>query len=145
MADHLAPDKRSWNMAQIKSKDTSCELKVRKYLFSKGFRYRKNVANLPGKPDIVLPRYHTAVFIHGCFWHRHDGCKRASMPKSKQDYWQKKFTRNINNDILHKEQLEATGWNVIIVWECQINNSFEKTMHQLIKQIKSHSSSNKNE
>lgn len=135
MADHLTPEKRSWNMAQIKGKDTAVEVKVRKYLFGQGFRYRKNVNNLPGKPDIVLPKYKAVVFIHGCFWHRHAGCRRATMPKSRTDYWQAKFNKNIQNDIMHKKMLVDAGWKVLTVWECEVNKHFEETMERLIRQI----------
>ena len=105
MADKLSPEKRSWNMSRIKGKDTAIEVRVRKYLFSQGFRYRKNVKELPGKPDIVLPKYHTVVFVNGCFWHRHQGCKYAYMPKSRIEFWQKKFNRNVENDSLHRREL----------------------------------------
>lgn len=136
MADSLTPEKRSWIMAQIHSKDTSIEMKVRKSLFAHGFRYRKNVASLPGKPDIVLPKYRAVVFIHGCFWHRHEGCKRATMPKSKQEYWLPKFARNVENDQKHYQQLKEMGWRSIIVWECEVNHHFDETMNRLIEEIK---------
>ena len=103
MADSLSPEKRSWNMSRIKGKDTSIEIQVRKYLFSHGFRYRKNVKTLPGKPDIVLPKYHAVIFVHGCFWHRHPGCKYSYMPKTKVAFWQTKFDKNVQNDLLHEE------------------------------------------
>ena len=95
MADGLSPEKRSWNMSRIKGKNTSIEVKVRKYLFSQGFRYRINVTKSPGKPDIVLPKYNAVVFVNGCFWHSHTGCKEAYMPKSRVEFWQKKFERNV--------------------------------------------------
>lgn len=135
MSDSLTPEKRSWNMSQIRAKDTSIEVKVRKYLFAHGFRYRKNVKGLPGKPDIVLPKYRTVVFIHGCFWHRHENCKRATTPKSRLDYWLPKFDRNVQNDKKHREDLEEAGWNVITVWECEVNKSFDETMKRLTSSI----------
>ena len=136
MADHLTPEKRSWNMSHIRSKDTSPEVMVRKYLFSQGFRYRKNVSSLPGKPDIVLPKYHSIIFVHGCFWHSHPGCKRSNIPKTKEDYWIPKLKRNVNNDIKHYDDLKALGWNVIIVWECELKkNIFDQTMTKVITQI----------
>lgn len=135
MADHLTPEKRSWNMSHIKSKDTSVEIKVRSYLFRQGFRFRKNVKSLPGKPDIVLPKYKTVIFIHGCFWHRHN-CKRATMPKTRTDYWEQKFKKNIENDQKHVEDLNAMGWKVIVLWECNINNAFTETMEKLIHTLK---------
>lgn len=135
MTDSLSPEKRSWNMSRIHSKDTSVEVKVRKYLFSKGFRYRKNVSSLPGKPDIVLPKYRAVVFIHGCFWHRHQNCKRAATPKTHLDYWLPKFRRNIENDAKNYEELKQIGWKPIIVWECEINKDFENTMRKLVETI----------
>lgn len=136
MADSLTREQRSWNMSKIKGKDTEIEIKVRKYLFSQGFRYRKNVASLPGKPDIVLPKYHTVIFVHGCFWHRHEGCKDATTPKTRTEFWNEKFRKNVENDQLHSQQLEDAGWRVIVLWECDINKRFEETMMDLIKKIR---------
>lgn len=132
MADTISLDKRSWNMSRIRSKDTEAEIKVRKYLFSRGFRYRKNVAQLPGRPDIVMKKYKSVIFVHGCFWHRHEGCKRAATPKTRQEYWLPKFERNIENDRKHIEELEAAGWKVIVLWECEINNDFQEIMDKTI-------------
>ena len=98
MTDHISPEHRSWNMRQIKGKDTKIEVMVRQYLFRQGFRFRKNDKRYPGKPDIVLPKYKTAIFVHGCFWHRHGGCKYATNPKTREEYWTAKFARNIEND-----------------------------------------------
>ncbi len=131
-------------MSRIPGKDTSIELKVRKYLFSKGFRYRKNVASLPGKPDIVLPKYHVAVFIHGCFWHRHEGCKRATTPKSRQEYWIPKFKRNVENDQKHYLDLQKMGWRSLIIWECEINKHFDETMERITKEIVSQNDNSNN-
>ncbi len=136
MADKLTPEKRSWNMSRIRGKDTSIEVKVRQYLFRQGFRFRKNVKTLPGKPDIVLPKYHAVIFVHGCFWHRHPGCKDATTPKTRVDFWQKKFEHNIRNDILHNEMLVNAGWRVFTIWECEIAKRFEETMISLAKQIR---------
>ncbi len=136
MADLLSPEKRSWNMSRIHAKDTSIEVKVRKFLFSQGFRYRKNVASLPGKPDLVFPKYRAVVFIHGCFWHRHDGCKGASIPKSRQDYWLPKFDRNVENDKKHYQSLKEMGWRPIVIWECEVNKHFEATMDSLVREIR---------
>ena len=135
MADSLTQDKRSWNMSRIRGKDTSIEIKVRKYLFSKGFRYRKNVSSLPGKPDIVLPKYHAIVFVHGCFWHRHPGCKYAALPKTRTDYWLPKLERNVLNDTCHQQQLMQLGWRVFTIWECEVKNGFEAIMSSLIEKI----------
>lgn len=123
-------------MSRIPAKDTSVEVKVRKYLFSQGFRYRKNVKSLPGKPDIVLPKYRTVLFIHGCFWHRHSGCKRATTPKSRLEYWLPKFERNVENDKKHCEELFSLGWHPIVIWECEINKSFDETMARVVREIK---------
>lgn len=135
MTDQLTPEKRSWNMSRIKAVNTEIEIKVRKYLFSCGFRYRKNDKRLPGKPDIVLPKYRTVIFVHGCFWHRHPGCKDATTPKTQTEFWQKKFYKNIVNDRLHCEQLEADGWHVITLWECDINRRFDETMLRVIEEL----------
>lgn len=123
-------------MSRIKGKNTSIEVKVRKYLFSQGFRYRINVTELPGKPDIVLPKYKAVVFVNGCFWHRHTGCKEAYMPKSRVEFWQKKFERNVRNDTMQREKLMEAGWRVFTVWECEVKKNFELTMNGLIEQIK---------
>lgn len=127
--DHITPEKRSWNMSRIKGKDTKIEVQVRSWLFSRGFRFRKNDKRYPGKPDVILPKYKTVIFINGCFWHRHEGCKYATMPKSNTEYWEEKFQRNIQNDKMHLQQLESMGWNVITLWECQLKKDvFEATM-----------------
>lgn len=135
MADRLTPEKRSWNMSHIRGKDTAIEVRVRKYLFGLGYRYRKNDKRLPGKPDIVLPKYRTVIFIHGCFWHRHPDCKDATTPKTRTDFWTEKFSRNVENDRKHKEQLEADGWKVITLWECEINKKFEETMNRVLCEL----------
>ena len=110
---------RSYNMSRIKGKNTKPEETVRKFLFSKGIRYRKNVKNLPGKPDIVLKKYKTVVFVNGCFWHGHEKCRYFVMPKSNTDFWNEKILRNINRDNKTYETLMNSGWNVITVWECE--------------------------
>lgn len=135
MADYLSEKRRSWNMKQIKSKDTSIEVLVRKYLFKKGFRYRKNVDKLPGKPDIYLPKYNTVIFVNGCFWHHHYKCNLAYIPKTKTEYWMSKFNINIENDIKHEKELRQLGYKVITVWECEIKECFEYRMQELIKEI----------
>lgn len=136
MTDHITPEHRSWNMSRIKGKDTEIEIKVRSWLFSKGFRFRKNDKRYPGKPDIVLPKYRTVVFINGCFWHRHEGCKYATIPKTRTEYWKEKFERNVENDRLHRSQLEQMGWNVITVWECELKeDKLSKTLDRIERQI----------
>ncbi len=115
MSDKLAPEKRSWNMSRIKGRDTKIEVEVRKYLFSKGYRFRKNDKRYPGKPDIVLPKYHVAIFVHGCFWHRHEGCKDATTPKTRTEFWLEKFDKNVKNDRIKQEKLRELGWKVIVI------------------------------
>lgn len=127
-------------MSRIKGRDTSIEVKVRKYLFSKGLRFRKNDKRLPGKPDVVLPKYHTVIFVHGCFWHRHPGCKDTTTPKSRTEYWLDKFERNFANDRAHYEALEADGWKVITLWECDINKRFDETMDWVVRELQENSS-----
>ena len=136
MADRISPEKRGWNMSRIKGKDTSIEVKVRKYLFHEGFRYRKNVKSLPGKPDIVLPKYNTVVFVHGCFWHRHSGCRYAYMPKSRCEYWKAKFETNVKNDMNNTKLLNDAGWHVIVIWECDIKKRFEETMGNVVMELR---------
>lgn len=133
--DSLTPEKRSWNMSQIKCKDTSIEKKVRQYLFSKGFRYRKNDQRYPGRPDVVLPKYHTMIFINGCFWHQHVGCFQARLPKTNIEYWRKKLEVNVKNDSLHYEQLTAMGWSVIVLWECELKKNFDNTMDAVVESL----------
>lgn len=120
--DRISAEKRSWNMSHIRSKDTVPEGIVRKYLFSKGFRYRKNDSKLPGKPDIVLPKYKAVIFINGCFWHRHRGCKNSVMPKTNTAFWEEKLNRNVERDSSNYKKLENLGWKIIVIWECQLEN-----------------------
>ena len=134
--DNLTPERRSWNMGRIHGKDTKIEVLVRKRLFAEGFRFRKNDKRYPGKPDVILPKYKTAIFINGCFWHRHDGCKYATIPKTRTDFWIDKFNRNVNNDRKHRQELESMGWHVITIWECELKRDyFEDTMQRIIEQI----------
>ena len=119
MTDHLSKTKRSWNMSRIRSKDTKPELEVRKYLFSKGFRYRLHCSSLPGKPDIANQRRKIAVFVNGCFWHQHKGCRRASVPKSNKDYWIPKLKNNISRFNKNCLDMQHAGWHVFTVWECE--------------------------
>lgn len=134
--DNRSTEARSKNMSNIHSKDTKPEEIVRKYLFHKGFRYRKNVSSLPGKPDIVLSKYKTAVFVNGCFWHAHKDCKWFVPPKSNTDFWTKKFEYNINRDQKNYDQLEKMGWKVIILWECEIRHkNKEEALERLAASI----------
>ena len=119
---HEVSEQRSRNMSAIKSKNTKPEIKVRKVLHSMGYRFRLHSKDLPGSPDIVLPKYKTVIFVHGCFWHRHENCKYASTPKTRQEFWEAKFRENINRDKLNQENLSSKGWKIIIVWECEIKD-----------------------
>lgn len=122
MADNHTKEVRSMNMSHIRSTNSKPEEIVRKYLFSKGLRYRKNVKSLPGKPDIVLPKYKTAVFVNGCFWHHHD-CGRFVWPSSNEEYWRKKIDGNVERDKKNRDALEKMGWRVITIWECELKRS----------------------
>ncbi|HBC0467141.1 DNA mismatch endonuclease Vsr [Legionella pneumophila] len=135
MTDKLTPEHRSRNMAAIKNKNTRPELEIRSYLFKNGFRYTLHRKDLPGKPDLTLAKYKTAIFINGCFWHRHTGCKLAYTPKSNLEFWERKFQKNVENDLKKLKQLEMLGWKVIIVWECEIKN---KNYDWLVNEIKNH-------
>lgn len=120
MTDTKSPADRSRNMAAIKGKDTKPEIIVRKYLFSRGLRFRVQARKLPGTPDIVLPKYKTAIFVNGCFWHGHEGCKYFRLPKSNVEFWEEKIERNVARDVRNEAELKALGWRVIWVWECEI-------------------------
>lgn len=127
---------RSYNMSQIKSRNTKPEEMVRKYLFAHGFRYRKNDKKLPGKPDIVLPKYKTVVFINGCFWHGHEGCRYFVIPKTNTEFWLNKITGNIIRDARKNEELIELGWKILTVWECELKKDrFEDTMNSLINAL----------
>lgn len=108
-------------MSRIKGKETKPEVVVRKYLFSEGFRYRKNVKDLPGTPDIVLPRYKTVIFVNGCFWHGHKGCRHFVVPDTNREFWIGKIEANIQRDVRKSAELEKLGWRVIVIWECELN------------------------
>ncbi|MFC1621239.1 very short patch repair endonuclease [Candidatus Omnitrophota bacterium] len=122
MVDILSKDKRSWNMSRIRDKNTKPELAVRSFLHQNGFRFRIHKRSLPGKPDIVLPRYKLVIFVHGCFWHRHKGCKGATVPKTRVSFWQKKFVDNIKRFGKVKARLKKSGWGNLVIWECEIAN-----------------------
>ena len=135
MADNHTQEVRSRNMSHIQSTNSKPEEKVRKYLFSKGFRFRKNDKRYPGKPDIVLPKYKTAIFINGCFWHKHD-CPRFVWPSSNEEYWRPKLLRNVERDIQVQSSLKEQGWNVLVIWECQLKKKeFQATMDRVVNEI----------
>ena len=132
MSDHLTIEQRHKNMAAVKSKDTKPEMVVRKYLWSRGFRYRVNNPRLPGHPDIVLRKYRTCIFVNGCFWHGHEGCKYFRMPKTNTEFWERKISRNRERDREEQKQLARMGWHCITVWECELKGERrEKTLESL--------------
>ena len=138
MADIKSPEERSLNMSKIKSKNTKPEEYIRKRLYEKGYRYRKNYSSVFGHPDIWIPKHKVAVFVNGCYWHRHKGCKYATMPKSNVDFWEKKLYGNRERDERNQKELESMGWNVITVWECQLNkDKREQTLEELYSKITS--------
>lgn len=137
MADNHSLKVRSYNMSRIRSNDTKPEVLVRKRLFAAGFRYRKHDKRYPGTPDIVLPKYRTVIFVHGCFWHMHEGHSCFVMPKSNTDYWIPKLDRNRKRDAENIRKLESMGWNVIVVWECSLKKNLrEDTLCKLIRKIR---------
>jgi DNA mismatch endonuclease (patch repair protein) len=122
-------------MSKIRSKNTKPELALRKALFARGFRYRVNDTKLPGKPDIVLPKYKTVIFLHGCFWHRHDGCKYAYTPKTNTKFWVDKISSNAERDKVNTEKLTTLGWNIITVWECEIRHTYKHDITPLVDRL----------
>lgn len=124
--DTLTPEQRSLNMSRIHSRDTKPEVIVRKYLFAKGLRYRKNDKRFPGHPDIVFPKYKTVIFVHGCFWHGHEGCRYFRIPSSNVEFWEVKIRRNRERDKKDAAELEKLGWKVITVWECRIRRKADR-------------------
>lgn len=130
---------RSYNMSRIKGKDTRPEMLVRKFLFSKGFRYRLHDKKLPGKPDIVLPKYKTVIFIHGCFWHGHEGCKYYVVPKTRTEWWLEKIGKNIVNDESAVKALVEQGWKVIIIWGCELKKDTINSAFSGLLSLLSHS------
>lgn len=133
MTDVHSKTVRSYNMSRIRNKDTKPEITVRKFLFSKGFRYRVNDKKLPGKPDIVLPKYKTVIFVNGCFWHGHENCKYFKLPSTRTEWWKEKIEGNIKNDIKKHAQLRDAGFKVIVVWECEVKS--KTTFLELLKKL----------
>lgn len=129
--DVLTPEMRSWNMSRIRGKDTKPELTVRSLLHSMGYRFRLKNAALPGKPDIILPRHKAVIFVHGCFWHRHKGCRHTYTPKSKTEFWQRKFDSNVCRDKQVIDQLKELEWSHLTLWECEVKN--EEPLKRKIK------------
>jgi DNA mismatch endonuclease (patch repair protein) len=136
MADVHDKKTRSYNMSQIKGKDTKPEILIRKFLFSRGFRYRLYDKNLPGKPDLVLPKYKTVIFVHGCFWHGHENCKYFVIPKTRTDWWLKKIERNKLLDSENFQVLQKSGWKVLSIFECELKKNIRiTTLNELINKI----------
>lgn len=139
MSDILSPQQRHVCMSHIRSSNTKPEIVLRKRLFQLGYRYRINQRNLPGKPDIVLAKYKTCIFVNGCFWHGHKGCPKFVMPKTNTDFWQKKIDDNRERDLKVYSELECNGWNVIVVWECELNkHNVENTISRIVDQLVIH-------
>lgn len=133
MTDVHSVSTRSYNMSRIRNKNTKPEILVRKYLFSKGFRYRINDKRLTGKPDIVLPKYKTVIFVNGCFWHGHDNCRYFTIPKTRTEWWLEKINRNKLKDIENTNKLESSGWKVITIFECELTaNNRSNTLEELL-------------
>ena len=137
MSDIFSLQKRSAIMSKIGGKNTKPEILVRKFIFSKGFRYRINVKTLPGKPDIVLPKYKTIIFVNGCFWHGHN-CKKGKLPSSNTDFWKEKISNNKSRDAKNSDLLVKLGWKVIIIWQCEISKIDNRTkiLNKLLEDIK---------
>lgn len=139
MPDIMTTQQRHNCMSHIRSKNTRPELLVRQALWHNGFRYRLHVRDLPGKPDIVLPKFHTVIFVNGCFWHGHDGCKYFVVPKSNAAFWKEKILSNKSRDLRDERELTAAGWRVITIWECELKKEFiERTIEQLLQSLLSH-------
>jgi DNA mismatch endonuclease, patch repair protein len=135
LVDSLTSERRSWNMGRVRNKDTKPELTVRSILHRNGFRFRLHKKDLPGHPDIVLAKYSTVVFVHGCFWHRHENCTDATIPKSNTDFWIEKLTKNVKRDYINQTLLRNLGWKIIVVWECEITKPDILAL-RLIEEIK---------
>lgn len=123
-------------MSRIKGRDTGPELRLRSLLHRAGFRFRLHAKDLPGKPDIVLPKYRTAIFVHGCFWHRHEGCRNATTPSTRPEFWQEKFDGNVERDKRNRAAIETAGWTVITVWECDLKADADLIVRQLSTDIR---------
>lgn len=133
--DIWSKEKRSQVMSNIRGKNTKPEILLRKALFSLGYRFRIHYKKLPGKPDIVLPKYKTAIFVHGCFWHFHSMCREGRLPNSNSEFWQKKLEKNREKDLLNVQKLEQLGWTVLTIWECEIEKKIETTLSAIISKL----------
>ena len=136
MADVHTPEQRSFNMSRIKGKDTKPEMLVRKFLHANGFRYKLHDKKLAGKPDIVLPKYKTVIFVHGCFWHGHKGCKYFTIPKTRTEWWQNKIEGNIANNVKAIKALKKEGWKIINIWTCNLKSTnYQKSLSSLLQRL----------
>lgn len=136
MADVHSKAQRSYNMSRIRSTNTKPEMLVRKFLFAQGCRYKLHDATLPGKPDIVLPKYKTVIFVHGCFWHGHNNCRYYKVPQTRTDWWLNKIGRNKSNDAAVVKALKKEGWKIITLWECDLKPAkIEKILNSLLKKL----------
>ena len=135
MVDRITPQHRSWNMSRIRSKNTGPEMRLRSLLHKAGFRYRLHALTLPGKPDLVLPRFRTVIFVHGCYWHRHGDCKKATIPSTRTDFWLDKFQGTIERDRRVVGELAKLGWHVIIIWECELVRDSDALVREIGLQL----------
>ena len=140
--DIYTQKKRSEIMSNVRSRNTKPEMIFRRQLHALGYRYRLNVKDLSGKPDIVLPKYRTVILIHGCFWHQHPGCKKATIPKTRPDFWKQKLLSNIDRDKINVDKLESEGWHVITIWECEIGKDHKRAISQIDDQLRKMASQN---
>lgn len=136
MVDTLTKEKRSWNMSRIREKNTKPEILVRSFLHRAGFRFRLHDRSLPGKPDIVLKKYKSVIFVNGCFWHRHEGCPKATTPKTRLEFWEAKFRGTVERDREQKDALEELGWRVICIWECELERSADLAISTVAHSLK---------
>ena len=135
MIDRISEERRSWNMSRIRSKNTSPELRLRSLLHGAGFRFRLHDPKLPGRPDIVLKKYRTVIFVHGCFWHRHPGCSNATTPGTRTEFWQAKFEGTVERDKRKAEELRALSWRVIIIWECELEKCPQGVLDNIHREL----------
>jgi len=133
--DVHSPETRSYNMSRIRGKDTKPEVMLRSLLHGRGYRFRLHDNRLPGKPDIVLPKYNTAIFVNGCFWHRHEDCRYCTTPRTRQEFWEKKFSETVLRDRKKIQQLEESGWKAVTIWECELKNAPQSALNNLITQF----------
>lgn len=139
MTDTISSEHRSWNMSRIRGQNTRPELRLRSLLHRAGFRFSLHAKNLPGRPDIVLTRYRTVIFVHGCFWHRHRGCRNATSPTTRREFWQEKFKQNVARDERNRTELYAAGWHVITVWECELKQDAESAVSTVQRALRKNS------